>query len=153
MKLFGRTGGYYLFWLSTIYLVIGLTFAVYYKTVPAEYIQIVWIFALALPFLVPPVGRYFNMSVDWDKNMIDWFKSREERKEEYNNVVKFPEPVAVPEPGPEEHYRVGFTTDGDTTLTLMTKDGTSMTLTMNRDSCEQLIKMLRATYIEDEENV
>jgi hypothetical protein len=82
--------------------------------------------------------------------MFDWFKSREERMKDYN-VIEFPKPIAVPDPAPEEHYRVGFTTDGSTTLTLMTSSGANMTLTMNRDSCEQLIKMLRATYTVEED--
>jgi hypothetical protein len=82
--------------------------------------------------------------------MFDWFKSREERAKDYN-VIEFPKPVAVPAPSPEEHYRVGFTTDGSTTLTLLTSTGTTMTLTMDRNSCEQLIKMLRATYVDEVE--
>jgi hypothetical protein len=81
--------------------------------------------------------------------MFDWFKGREERKKDYN-VVEFPKPVAVPELRSEEHYRVGFTIDGGTTLTLLSNQGYgSMTLTMNRDSCEHLIKMLRATYTDE----
>lgn len=81
--------------------------------------------------------------------MFDWFKSREERMKDYN-VIDFPKPVAVPEPAPEEHYRVGFTSDGGTTLTLLTSGGASMTLTMDRVGCEQMIKMLRATYTDEE---
>jgi len=63
-----------------------------------------------------------------------------------------PEPVpliAPPDPEVQEHYRVGFNSEGETTLTLMSSVGTSMTLTMGRDGCEQLIKMLRATYSEE----
>lgn len=71
-------------------------------------------------------------------------------------VLEFPKPKAVPyiEPPqpippkpkqPEEHYRVGFDSEGRTTLTLMTDTG-SMTLSMNQTACEHLIKMLRATY-------
>ena len=82
--------------------------------------------------------------------MFDWFKSREERVKDYN-VIEFPKPVAVPDPVPEEHYRVGFTSDGSTTLTMLTSSGATMTLTMDRSSCEQLIKMLRATYIDEVE--
>jgi hypothetical protein len=69
-----------------------------------------------------------------------------------DNVVPFPEPklTPVPEPEPKEYYRVGSTTDGDTTLTLMSPGGMSLTMTMNRDSCEQLIRMLRATYTDEE---
>ena len=77
--------------------------------------------------------------------MFDWFTKKDKP---VSNVVPFPETklAAVPEPRPEEHYRVGFTTDGDTTLTLMSPGGSTLTLTMDRDSCEQLIRMLRATY-------
>ena len=82
--------------------------------------------------------------------MFDWFKSRQERAKDYN-VIDFPKPVAVPEPPPEEHYRVGFTSDGSTTLTMLTPGGSSMTLTMDRSACEQLIKMLRATYMDEVE--
>ena len=81
--------------------------------------------------------------------MFDWFKSRDERMKDYN-VIDFPKPIAVPKPEPEEHYRVGFTNDDRTTLTLMSK-GTSMTLTMSRDGCEHLIKMIRATYADEVE--
>ena len=72
-----------------------------------------------------------------------------------NNVVKLPVNYIKPvEPlMPKEHYRVGFTSDGNTTLTLLTDYGSSMTLTMNRDACEQLIKMLRATYPEVDDEI
>ena len=82
--------------------------------------------------------------------MFDWFKSREDRRKDYN-VIEFPKPIAVPEPAPEEHYRVGFTSDGSTTLTMLTSAGSSMTLTMDRSACEQLIKMLRSTYADEVE--
>lgn len=78
---------------------------------------------------------------------------------EPKNVVKFPvKPVApapVAPPRPKEHYRVGFDDQGMTTLTLMAEHGSSMTLSMNQEACEQLIKMLRATYketVEENEN-
>ena len=75
-------------------------------------------------------------------------------------VLEFPKPKAVepvqppapPKPkAPEEHYRVGFDSEGRTTLTLLTNYGSSMTLSMNRTACEQLIRMLRATYQDDED--
>jgi hypothetical protein len=49
-----------------------------------------------------------------------------------------------------EHFRVGATRFGETTLTLIANDGMSMTITMNQMTCEQLIRMLRATYTEEE---
>jgi len=142
MKLFGRTGGYYLFWTGFVYLLVGGYTVFVDHIVPAEYLSMAWVAILALPFAIPQFGRWLNISMPWD------------RKEQpvTNNVVPFPEPklTPVPEPEPEEHYRVGFTTAGDTTLTLRSSGGASMTLTMNRDSTEQLIRMLRATYQDEE---
>lgn len=58
-----------------------------------------------------------------------------------------PEPVKAPKKEQKEYYRVGRTDDGMTTLTMITDSGySSMTLTMNKTECEQLIRMLRATY-------
>ena len=68
------------------------------------------------------------------------------------NVVKLPVDYVKPAPEPQskEHYRVGFTNDGITTLTFINNEGLgSMTLTMNQPACEQLIKLLRATYTEE----
>jgi hypothetical protein len=49
-----------------------------------------------------------------------------------------------------EHFRVGATRFGETTLTLIAEDGNTMTLTMGQTACEQLIRMLRATYYVEE---
>ena len=57
--------------------------------------------------------------------------------------VKPPKPVKAEQ---KEHYRVGRTTDGMTTLTLIADYGNSMTLTMNQEACEQMIRMLKATF-------
>ena len=88
-------------------------------------------------------------------SFFDWVKGKKMDKED--NVIKFPplrpvEPVKpipkIPpkQQEPEEHYRVGRRVDGMTTLTFMTEHGASMTLAMNPAACEQMIKMIRATY-------
>lgn len=46
----------------------------------------------------------------------------------------------------KEYYRVGRTETGMTTLTLLMDGGYSTTLSMNKSACEQLIRMLRASY-------
>lgn len=46
----------------------------------------------------------------------------------------------------QEFFRVGITADGNTSLTLLLDGGMSTTMTMDKKTCEQLIKMLRATY-------
>lgn len=73
---------------------------------------------------------------------------------EPKNVVKLPVDYVkpAPPPKPKEHYRVGFDDQGMTTLTLIADYGNSMTLTMSQEACEQLIRMLRATYTEEMES-
>jgi len=141
MKLFERTSGYYWFWISALYLAVGMYCILVDKFVPVWVAQVTWLALLVLPFAVPPLGRWLNMNMPWDQ------------KEQIvsDNVVPFqPKLTPVPEPEPEEHYRVGFTTAGDTTLTLRSPGGASMTLTMSQDATERLIKMLRATYQDEE---
>ena len=79
--------------------------------------------------------------------MFDFFKKSEYKMPE--PVPLIAPPVMPLEPETQEHYRVGFNSEGETTLTLMSPNGMSMTLTLNRNGCEQLIKMLRATYSEE----
>ena len=140
MKLFGRSGGYYLFWCSFIYLVVGLTCAVYYKAVQPEYVQMVWLVAMATPLLVPPVARYFNM----EPVMFDLFKKNKMPK----NVVPFPTPKTVEPPklveppkAPEKpattYYEIGHTSDNRVSL----KMGYT-TLTMNSQGVQNLIDQL-----------
>lgn len=92
--------------------------------------------------------------------MFDFFrrKTAEEFMDQAKETYAVPEtkPVSVPTPKSKEYYRVGRTDDGKTTLTMMSGDGYgSMTLTMNREACEQMIRMLEATFIDEEvtENV
>ena len=137
MKIFGRTGGYYLFWASAVYLVVGLYCALYYKDFSAQIIQIIWLAALALPFTYPPLGRYFNLDVTWDRNMFDWFG----KDKTPNNVVPFPEmpkaPYITPPEKEQEYYSIGVTSENRVTF----KTGIS-TITMNRKGCENLIEQL-----------
>jgi hypothetical protein len=73
-----------------------------------------------------------------------------EAKETYS----VPEPAPVPEQEQKEFYRVGRTDDGCTTLTMLGINGYgSMTLTMNRDACDQMIRMLEATFPLEENNL
>jgi hypothetical protein len=68
-----------------------------------------------------------------------------EAKETYS--VPEVAPVDVPKKEKREFYRVGRTEDGCTTLTMIDSGGYgSLTLTMNREACEQMIRMLEATF-------
>lgn len=86
-------------------------------------------------------------------NFLEWLGFNKVMEDtEPKNVVKLPTNYVKPvEPlKPREYYRVGRTEDGQTTLTMLMDHGYSTTLTMNRAACEQLIRMLRATYDEEE---
>ena len=77
--------------------------------------------------------------------MFDWFKSREERAKEYDNVVKFPKPEAVPyvEPPAEPEkpvttfYRLGITNNSRVSFQMGYSE-----ITMNADGVDNMIKQL-----------
>jgi hypothetical protein len=86
-------------------------------------------------------------------NFLEWLGLKKVMEDtEPKNVVKLPVDYVkpAPPPKPKEHYRVGFDDQGMTTLTLIADYGNSMTLTMSQEACEQLIRMLRATYYVEE---
>ena len=67
MKLFERSGGYWLFWISAIYLTLGMidVFA-HIKIVPDPWLQVGYVLALSLPLWIPPLARYLNMKLIWE---------------------------------------------------------------------------------------
>jgi len=148
-KLFGRTGGYYLFWTGAVYLVVGLSCAFYFRNVPAEYIQSVWILVLALPFIVPPVGRYFNLDVEWDRKMFGWRKRQiaEQVAKDIDDLPETPEVAEVKEPedkfdASEATYTVGKNQAGNIQLRMKLQYGGSSTLTMAPEAVVELIELL-----------
>lgn len=143
MKLFGRTGGYWMFWTGAIYLGMGLPVALYYKDVRPELIQLAWIIVLSMPFWWPPLGRWLNMDITWDQKMFNLFG----KKDKDNNVVKFPEAlkttVKSPEPPKEEEkpakifYRLGLTDNNRVSFQMGYSE-----ITMNAAGCQQMIDQL-----------
>ena len=67
MKLFGRTGGYYLFWTGVVYLLAGMYNIFVQRFDDVGVLQILWIAALVFPFTYPPFGRWLNLDVTWDQ--------------------------------------------------------------------------------------
>lgn len=89
-------------------------------------------------------------------NFLEWLGVKKVMEDtEPKNVVKLPvnyaKPAAPPPPKQREYYRVGRTDDGMTTFTILSDGGYSTTLTMNKEACEQMIRMLRASYDINEE--
>ena len=77
--------------------------------------------------------------------MFDFFKSRKEREAEYDNVVKFPKPEAVPyvEPPKEPekpvttYYRLGITNNGRVSFQMGYSE-----ITMNAGGIDNMIAQL-----------
>ena len=160
MKLFGRTGGYYLFWTGFVYFWVGMYLA-FTHAAHVEYASAIWVCVLALPFAIPPLGRYFNLDVEWDRRMFDMFKKKP------SNVVPFPKqeetqygggdgpPPQEPKKPPVTYYTLGMTSENR----LEFKMGYSA-ITMNHGGVTNLIEQLEtfkkqlAQYegIEEEDN-
>ena len=66
MKLFGRTGGYYMFWTGFVYFFAGMFNIFVYEFAGAGVIQLAWIVVLMIPLLIKPVAKFFNMKVIWE---------------------------------------------------------------------------------------
>ena len=91
--------------------------------------------------------------------MFDFLRKRTAKEliEEANNTYGLPQPNKVPPmptaskpKEPQEFYRIGARQDGLTTITMLDHNGFSMTLTLNQTACEQMIRMIRATYAHEE---
>jgi hypothetical protein len=147
MKLFGRSSGYYLFWTGFVYFWAGMYLAFTHAAQP-EIATALWVCVLALPFAIPPLGRYFNLDVEWDRRMFDFFKSK---KNDTDNVVKFPELKSVPpvppvpqvEPPKKEepakiYYRLGLTDNNRVAFQMGYTE-----ITMNWTGCQQMIDQLK----------
>ncbi len=142
MKLFGRTGGYWLFYISAAYFVLGMVHI--YNGTPTTWLPPLYIFFLSMPFWFPPLGRSINLDVTWDKEMFDWFKNKNKTP---SNVVPFPEPKAAPKmpevkpPAPAKDpvtfYRLGLTDNNRVSFNMGYSE-----ITMNYDGCQQMIDQL-----------
>ncbi len=105
MKLFGRSGGYYLFWTGFVYFWVGMYLA-FTQAARPELATLGFVLALSVPLWCPPVARYFNM----EPVMLNLFGK------EKNNVYNLPVPKVEP-PKEEEkpattYYRLGITSNG-----------------------------------------
>jgi len=139
MKLFERTGGYWLFWWSAVYFVIGMIDLFVLKTDLFPLTQIAWLCIIALPLVCNPLARWLNMK---ENTMFDLFKKNKMPK----NVVPFPTPQAVPyiEPPPEPekppttYYRLGITNNSRVSFQMGYSE-----ITMNADGVDNMIRQLQ----------
>lgn len=141
MKLFERTSGYYLFWTSFVYFWVGMYLA-FTHSGHTEYASLGFVLALSVPLWCPPVARHFNM----EPLMFDFFRFK--KNVENSNVVKFPEPKAVPqvpyiEPPKEPEkpaqtfYRLGLTDNNRVSLQMGYSE-----ITMNATGVDNMIEQL-----------
>ena len=66
MKLFARTGGYWLFWVSAVYLVLGMIDLFVVKFIQEPWLQVAYVLLLSLPLYIPPLARFLNMKLIWE---------------------------------------------------------------------------------------
>jgi hypothetical protein len=66
MKLFGRSGGYWLFWVSVIYVIAGLVNHYAHWDFRLELIQMIYVLAISLPLWIRPLARQLNMKCLWE---------------------------------------------------------------------------------------
>jgi len=139
MKLFQRHGGHWLFWTSVVYLI--LAFWTIYHRIDLWWLQPLWLLVISLPLTVPPLGRWLNLDIEWDRKMFDWFSRKEYPKYQ-------PEGLGVPEyteSKKEEkkqkpattYYRVGLTDDQRVSLQIGYGE-----ITMNPQGVQNLIDQL-----------
>lgn len=77
--------------------------------------------------------------------MFEYLLARKTEKD----AQKMIKPMSLPKT-PNELYRVGVTSDGMTTLTIMSTDGFSVTLSMSQAACKKMIRMLQSTFPEED---
>jgi len=137
MKLFERSSGYWLFWWSAVYFIIGMIDLFVLKRDLFPLTQIVWLCIIALPLVCNPLARWLNMK---ENHMFDWMKKNKMPE----NVVPFPtpapklvEPPTPKEKDPATYYSIGHTDDNRVTM----KMGYT-TLTMNYQGVQNLIDQL-----------
>ncbi len=143
MKLFERTGGYWIFYISALYLLGSLWSFI--QGVPAIWLAPMYVIFLAMPFWFPPLGRAINLRVDWDRRMFNLFG----KKDKDSNVVKFPELKEVPkmpevappkkeEPEGKIFYRLGLTDNNRVAFSMGYTE-----ITMNHTGVQQMIDQLK----------
>ena len=137
MKLFERTGGYWLFWWSAVYFIIGMIDVFALKTDWFPWVQLAWLCIIALPLFCNPLARWLNMK---ENHMFDFFKKKP------SNVVPFPEkkndyvppePPKQKEKDPTTFYRLGLTDNNRVSFTMGYSE-----ITMNADGINNMIQQL-----------
>jgi hypothetical protein len=138
MKLFERSGGLWIFGWSIVYFITGMIDLFVFKTDWFPWVQVGWLFIIALPLVCNPLARWLNMK---ENHMFDWMK----KNKTPDNVVPFPAPKAVEPvepPAPKEkdpsiHYTIGHTSDNRVAFKLG-----YATLFMNYEGVQSLIDQL-----------
>lgn len=163
MKLFGRSGGYWLFWTGFIYFVASIVHLTWFKDdIRQEYITLTWLLLMALPLFVPQLRDYLNMAPFFDRT--DMWRKREigdkvSKDIDDSNVLNFPNKpdLKVVEPPKDTlnvtrpPYTLGVNEAGNVQFSMKTDYG-STSLTMNDEGVIGLIEDL-AHYIRQDYKV
>jgi hypothetical protein len=142
MKLFGRSGGYWLFWSGVLYLSVTALVALSPYRDYTMLVELVWFGLIALPLVCNPLARWLNMK---ENHMFDMFKKKNKLPD---NVVPFPKKeeteygggdgyTSEPKKPAVTYYTLGMTSENR----LEFKMGYSA-ITMNHGGVVNLIEQL-----------
>jgi hypothetical protein len=138
IKLFKPSAGFWLFGWSIVYFITGMVNLFVFKTDWFPWVQVSWLFIIALPLVCNPLARWLNMK---ENHMFDIFK----KKKLPENVVPFPAPKAVPQDTPQKepekpattYYRLGITNNGRVSFQMGYSE-----ITMNVGGINNMIQQL-----------
>lgn len=129
-----RSGGLWLGAVSAIYLVwsFGIFFGMDRDVV--TYAPMFFVVALTLPFIFPPLGRWLNMNLTWDKDMFNLFNKKDYVVPEKAEEKKAEE---IKEKQPNIFYRLGLTDNNRVAFSMGYSE-----VTMNKDGCQTMIDQI-----------
>jgi hypothetical protein len=135
--MFERSGGLWIFGWSIVYFITGMIDLFVFKTDWFPWVQVGWLFVIALPLVCNPLARWLNMK---ETHMFDLFKKK-------SNVVQFPDvsktevktPYTPPEPEKPvtTYYRLGITNNGRVSFQMGYSE-----ITMNAGGIDNMIAQL-----------
>lgn len=141
MKLFERSPAHWLFWTGAVYLMVVLYSIGNKKSIEPTVVQLIWLMCLILPFAVPPIGRWLNLDIEWDRKMLEWFSRKSDHKyqpeglgaSEYTEAKEF-----KPKDPSNTYYRIGLTNDNRISFQMGWSE-----ITMNAQGVQNMIDQLK----------
>lgn len=145
-----RNGGTWLGAVSAIYLVWGFGIFFGMDRDIVSYAPLFFVSALTLPLVFPPLGRWLNLEIEWDKDMFNFFKKREYQVPEASTDKVEPKKEESKKEEPAKiFYRLGMTDNNRVAFSMGYSE-----ITMNYEGVQTMIDQLKffQSQLHDEDN-